>query len=146
MRALFFFFNISKSHLEPHQIADWLEFIIDLYAGCFRVPSDKIDRLKTAISKQGNRVTAHFLAGVVSRIISMSLARGPVSCLHTKVLYAILNHRRCWGDWLSLTMDALEKLHYLEANISMGSQSGATRVFFSDSSSAGYGGGGILWS
>ena len=38
-----FVLNVSKSHLEPHQIADWLGFSIDLCTGCFRVPSDKVD-------------------------------------------------------------------------------------------------------
>ena len=144
-----FVLNIPKSHLEPHQITDWLGFIIDLCAGCFRVPSDKLERLKTAIhsiSKQGNRIAARFLASVTGQIISMSLAIGPVSCLRTRALYAVLNRRRCWADWLSLTMDALEELQFWRQNIdyingqSISFSAGATRVVFSDASSTGYGG------
>ena len=56
-----FVLNFPKSHLEPHQIAEWLGFIIDLCAGCFKVPPDKINRLKMAIHSiisHGNRVAA----------------------------------------------------------------------------------------
>ena len=63
-----FVLNVSKSHLEPHQIADWLGFIIDLCTGCFRVPSDKVDRLKAticSISIQGRRVAERILASVI---------------------------------------------------------------------------------
>ena len=41
--------NIPKSQLEPHEIADWLGFVIDLCAGCFKVSADKLDKLKVAI-------------------------------------------------------------------------------------------------
>ena len=144
-----FVLNIPKSHLEPHQITDWLGVIIDLCAGCFRVPTDKIDRLKTAIrsiSTQGNRVAACFLASVIGHIISMSLAIGPVIRLRTRALYAVLNQRRFWADWLNLTGDALEELHFWKMNIdyfngqSIWFSAGATRVVFSDASSTGYGG------
>ena len=63
--------NIPKCQLEPHQIADWLGFIVDLCAGCFKVPADKIDRLKVAIhniATQGNMVAARFLASVIGQI------------------------------------------------------------------------------
>ena len=33
--------SIPKCHLEPHQIADWLGYIIDLVSGYFRIPGDK---------------------------------------------------------------------------------------------------------
>ena len=66
-----FVLNIAKSHLE---VMDWLGFIVDLNADCFRVPADKIARLKSAIhniTTRGNRVAARFLASVVGQIISM---------------------------------------------------------------------------
>ena len=76
----------------------------------------------------------------------MSLAIGPISHLRTRALYAVLNRRRCWADWLSLTADALEELHFWRQNIEYFNgqliwfSAGATRVFFSDASSTGYGG------
>ena len=86
--------NVAKSHLEPHQIADWLGFSVDLSAGCFKVPTDKIARLKSAIysiSMVGNRVAARRLASVIGQIISMSLTIGPVSRLRTRAMYSVLN-------------------------------------------------------
>lgn len=73
----------------------------------------------------------------------MSLAIGPVSCLRTRALYAVLNQRRFWADWLNLTGDALEELHFWKMNIDyFNGQSiwfSATRVVFLDASSTGYG-------
>ena len=71
---------------------------MDLNAGCFRVPADKITRLKSAIhsiTTRGNKVAVRFLASV---IISMRLAVGPVSRLRTRAMYAVLNQRRFWSD------------------------------------------------
>ena len=44
-----FVLNTSKSRLEPHQVGGWLGFTIDLAAGCFLVPDDKIVRFKTSV-------------------------------------------------------------------------------------------------
>ena len=43
-----FVLNVSKSHLEPVQVVEWLGFTVNLKEGCFSVPDDKIDRLKLA--------------------------------------------------------------------------------------------------
>ena len=138
-----------KSLLEPQQVVDWLGFIVDLKAGCFRVPADKIARLKSAIhsiTTRGNKVAARFLASVVGQIISMSLAVGPVSRLRTRAMYAVLNQRKFWSDWLTLSLDALNELQFWKQSIdifngrSIYFTAGATRVVFSDASSTGYGG------
>ena len=115
-----FVLNVSKSHLEPHQIADWLGFIIDLCTGSFRVLSDKVDRLKAtihSISIQVRRVAARVLASVFGQIIPISLAIGPVSRLQTRALYAILNRRRFWAKWLSLMDEALVQLQFWKQDI-----------------------------
>ena len=76
----------------------------------------------------------------------MSLAIGPVCRLRTRALYVVLNRRTFWTDWLSLTKDALEELHFWRQNIdcfngqSIWFSAGTTRVAFSDASSTGYGG------
>ena len=40
-----FVLNVSKSHLEPVQINDWLGYTVDIKRGCFiiSVPQHKID-------------------------------------------------------------------------------------------------------
>ena len=45
-----FVLNVPKSKLSPHQVGDCLGFIVDLLSGCFRVPGEKIDRLKKRIA------------------------------------------------------------------------------------------------
>ena len=144
-----FVINTAKSHLEPHQVSEWLGFTVDLEEGCFKVPCDKIRRLKSVlvtISPIGGMITARSLASVVGQIISMSLALGPVTRLRTRAMYSVLNQRKCWSDRLRLSRDAQEELSFWQHNIdqfngqSIVFSAGVTRVVYSDASSTGYGG------
>ena len=142
-----FVLNVSKSCLEPHQIADWLGFTVDLGTGCFRVPQDKISRLKYALQTiRGNVVNARSLASVIGQIISMSLALGSVTRLQTRAMYAVLSQRIFWSDRLSLSSEAADELAFWQQNIdrynsqSIWFSAGATRIVYSDASSTGYGG------
>ena len=76
-----FVLNTGKSRLDPHQVGEWLAFIIDLAAGCFLVPDVKIIRLKSsALSLLDlNKVHVRAVASVVGKIMSMSLALGPMA-------------------------------------------------------------------
>ena len=140
--------NVAKSCLSPHQIANWLGFTVDLQIGCFRVPEEKIERLKAAICNVSAAalVNARALASVVGQIISMSVALGPVTRLRTRAMYAVLNQRSCWADKLSLSKGASEELSFWLQNItsynglSIWFSAGSTRVVYSDASSTGYGG------
>ena len=90
-----FVLNTVKSKLTPHQIGEWLGFIVDLVSGCFYIPEEKIDRLKanTLNIAYCSRVSVRALASVVGQIMSMSLALGPIARLRTRTLYADIN--RC---------------------------------------------------
>ena len=99
---------ILKSKLDPHQVGDWLGFIIDLALGYFHVPEGKIEQLKdsTLGITQSSRVHIRTVAGVVGQIISMSLALGPTAWLRTRALYAVINSFTSWNAWVTLTEDA----------------------------------------
>ena len=88
-----FVLNMVKSKLDPHQVGDWLGFIIDLTLGCFRVPEEKIERLKdNALDiTHPSRVPIRAVASIVGQIMSMSLALGPIARLRTRALYAVIN-------------------------------------------------------
>ena len=143
-----FVLNVSKSHLEPVQVIAWLGFNVDLKNGCFSVPPEKIERLKSAIVSVPLRgtVTARSLASIVGQIISMSLAVGPVSRLRTRALYLLINQRMCWSDRLSLSEDACNELQFWQQNIvalngrSIWFSPSITRVAYSDASGSGCGG------
>ena len=120
-----------------------------MQAGCFRVPEDKLSRLKTAIQSAVDAnfiVSARSLASIVGQIISMSLALGQVTHLRTRALYAVLNQRQFWSDQLCLSNDAAEELSFWRNNVdnfngqSIWFSAGATRIVYSDASSTGYGG------
>jgi len=92
--------SIPKCHLEPHQIADWLGYIIDLVSGCFRIPGDKIERLHLVIQcvSPSSRVAVCTLASIVGHLISMSLDLGPIAHLRTRYFYAAIKERVSWSD------------------------------------------------
>ena len=148
LRDAGFVINIDKSRFIPHQVGEWLGFTINLVSGCFRVPDDKIERLKSSVLGilHPGRVPARAVASIVGQIMSMSLALGPVARLRTRALYSDINNSTSWNACISLSEDAKEELLFWQGNVVMLNgqpiwfKSGATRVVFSDASSSGFGG------
>ena len=93
-----FVINIEKSIWDPCNQLEWLGFQIDLSGGEFKVPQYKLDRLKQQLCEieEGQLVPVHFLASLIGKIMSMSLALGPVTRLMTRSLYGVLNSRVAW--------------------------------------------------
>ena len=143
-----FVLNLEKSQLDPSQFGRWLGFEIDLYAGSFRVPSDKISKLKNLIASIDpcSQVQVRLIASVAGQIISMGLALGPVARLRTRALYTVIEQRQYWNDRLFLTDEAREELQFWQEHVDQLNEqpiwfsSGATRVVFTDASSSGFGG------
>ena len=55
---------------------------------------------------------ARLLASLIGRIMSMSLALGPVTRLMTRSLYAALNSKTAWYQKLTMTPEALGELTF----------------------------------
>ena len=89
-----FVINVEKSQWDPSTRMGWLGFLIDLVKGEFIVPAHKISSLSSQLLEvsEARSLTARQLASIVGKIISMSLALGPVTHLMTCSLYAILNN------------------------------------------------------
>ena len=83
------------------------------------VPEEKIMALKAqlvhAVSK--DTLKAREIASIIGRIISMSLAVGPISRLMTRRLYALLNSRSYWCQTLQVTLEAKEEVKFWLAQI-----------------------------
>ena len=143
-----FILSISKCMLDPVQRGDWLGFTLDLRAGSFYVPGEKVSRLQSTIASLNLDRAVHVraLSSVVGQIISMSLAIGPVARLRTRACYHIINQRKTWSDSHLLTEDAKAELHFWKECLPLFNgqpiwfESSATRVAYSDASSSGYGG------
>ena len=137
-----------KSHWEPSFQICWLGFDIDLSKSQIMVPDVKIKPLRELVSSAVTKVVlpARHIARVVGKIISLSIAVGPVSRLMTRSLYAVLNNRDFWSDFLSLTPDALSELSFWQSNLEeyncqpLWREPGAVRVVYSDASDTGFGG------
>ena len=74
---------------------EWLGFIIDLAKVEFIVPEHKLVKLKSHLQEvlRSQVMLAGKLASLIGRIMSMSLALGPVTRLMTCSLYATLNSK-----------------------------------------------------
>ena len=114
-----FVLNIAKSQLEPRRVGHWLRFILDLESGCFKVPEEKVDRLKSVVHRvlPMSWVGVRLLASIVGQIISMSLALGPITRLRTRALYAVIDSRHSWSDQLKLSTDASDELEFWQTSI-----------------------------
>ena len=89
---------------------------------------------------------ARKLVSLIGKIMSMSLALGPIAQLMTYSLYATLNNRVAWCQKLLLTPEALEELKFWFNEVTkcngqhIWHKPSAVRVVYSDASSTGFGG------
>ena len=140
--------HTDKCDWVPSTQATWLGFDLDLGKGQIYVPSEKIERLKSVLQQvvDSPNLRAKKLASIIGKLISMSLAVGPVAWLMTRSLYAVLNSRYYWCQILQLTPEALQEiqfwLHHIDKLNGQGiwHSPAAIRVVFADASATGYGG------
>ena len=73
--------HIEKCNWVPTQQITWLGFLLDLDKGQIFVPTDKVEQLKSSLVQVLDRPTlkARNLSSIIGKLISMSLAVGPVA-------------------------------------------------------------------
>ena len=140
--------NSSKCCWEPAQQCSWLGFNIDLAQGKIAVPQVKLSNLHVQLQQaiQNSELHAKYLASIIGKIISMSVAIGPVTRLMTRSLYGLLNTRQAWCDMLAVTPEARAELEFWLCEIAkfngqdIWPSPSAVRVVYTDASLQGYGG------
>ena len=143
-----FILNIEKSVWELHNRLEWLGFQIDLCEGEFKVLPGKLNRLKVQLRdlEAEQSASARFLVSLIGKIMSMSLASGPVTQLMTRSLYAVLNSKSAWCQKLVLTPEALMEVRFWVGEMEnfngqhIWPRPSAVRLVYSDASSTGHGG------
>ncbi len=138
----------TKSNWEPTQCIAWLGFVTDLARGQVEVPQEKIVALQQVLTqtKSAIYVRARKLASIVSSIISMGLAIGPVSRFRTRSLYAVLDTRQTWCDYLLLPPEVRDELAFWYNCLAdydtqpIWHSPSAMRVVYTAASATGYGG------
>ena len=126
----------------------WLGFEVDLESGQLLIPQLKIDSLMEQMkrAKYCSEMSATALASVIGRIMSVSLALGPLARMMTRCMYAVLNTRSSWCHQVLLTPEALEELAFWLNNIdnfngqNIWPKASAIRVVYSDASGSEYDG------
>ena len=79
----------------------WLGFVIDLNRGIISVPREKIENIKSIMGARS--VRARDLPSVIGKLIAMKPGVGPVCCLMTRSMHAMLNKCCYWGESFSLS-------------------------------------------
>ena len=140
--------HTAKCSWTPSQRTTWLGFQLDLSKAVISVPEGKIISLKAQLIQviTTDHLTAHQLASMISKIIAMGLALGPISRLMTRSMYALLNSRHCWCQTLKPTSEVRQELGFWREQIDhvngweIWHSPSAVRVVYSDASDTGYGG------
>ena len=134
--------HTAKSNWVPTQQTSWLGSNLDLKVGLVFILEEKIVALKSQLQRvcHSDSVKARVLASMIGKIISMSLALGPVTRLMTKNLYADLNTWEFWCQMLPISAEFwLNHVDSLNGRrIWQGSS--AVRVVYTDASNSEYGG------
>ena len=140
--------NTEKSSWVPAQRLAWLGFIIDLEKGKMEVPMEKLEALLRQLKQAMllRALPARSIASITGKIISMSIALGPVTRLMTRSLYALISTRYSWCHMLEISAEARSELQFWADQLKefngqdIWHSPSAVRFVYSDASDTGYGG------
>ena len=138
----------AKCTWEPTLKLKWLGFNLDLGVGQISVPEDKLYSLKTQLQVATNstQIKAKSLASITGKIISMSIAMGPVTRLMTRSMYALLNTRQFWYQYFPITDPVQAEISFWLQQLDTFNGQGiwhtpsTVRMVYADASSTGYAG------
>ena len=136
-----------KSQWTPSFQVLWLGFDIDLLNSAILVPKVKVEAITclVGLALWQEVLDARFLASIVGKIISLSLAVGPVARFMARGMYSMLNQRRWWSDLLKPNAEATAELQFWKLSLQgynsqwIWRQPGAVHVVYSDASDTGFG-------
>ena len=111
--------HIGKSHWDPTRSIIWLGFELDLGEKKIKVPKAKLVGLQEILGniKVEEKVSAKYLATLISKIMALSIAVGPVARLMTRSLYAVLNSRTSWFQKLDILPEAKDELMFWQESL-----------------------------
>ena len=104
----------KKSYWEPTQNGKPLWIFYRFRNWYFSVPFTCTIRLHDKLERvlNSNYTTARKLASILSTLISMGLALGPVARLWTRSIYHQINSRQSWDRKMILTSESRQKLDF----------------------------------
>ena len=138
----------KKCNWTPVQCLMWLGFNIDLEKGVIGVPQPKIEAIHSQLEEAmaARVLPARFLASITGKLISMSIALGPVTRLMTRSLHALINTRQSWCQTLVVSPEANAELQFWASQLenfngqNIWHSPSAIRLVYTEASDTGYGG------
>jgi hypothetical protein len=115
-----FIVNEEKSNWSPSKEITWLGFNLNAQQNTFRVPAEKLTRLKVHI--KGNLVyqqqcSARKLAKTIGAICSLFHAYGKIVYLMTKYSSLWVAERESWNSRAQLTTNVINELYFWARNL-----------------------------
>ena len=136
--------------MEPKQLVEWLGFRVDLELGKISIPNDKIMAVRQSIANlllnPAQPRLARSIASLVGKLISFTLAVGPIARLRTRALYRVIESRVTWKSCVVLSEEAKGELKFWFDNLeflngqNIWRSPSAVRVVYSDASDTGFAG------
>jgi hypothetical protein len=92
--------NFKKSLLQPSQLVQHLGFHLDLKAGCFQVPKEKLSLMQKELRQLQHKqfLTPRKMAAILGRLRSFLTAFPPLRSFADQMLGFILHHKRNGWD------------------------------------------------
>ena len=91
-------------------MVEWLGFRVDLELGKISIPHDKIMAVRHSIANlllnPAQPHLARSIASLVGKLISYTLAVGPIARLRTRALYRVIESRVTWKSCVVLSEEA----------------------------------------
>jgi len=103
----------AKCTWEPTLKLKWLGFDLDLGVGQISVPEDSL-KTQLQLALNSTQIKAKFLASITGKVISMSIAMGPVTHVMTTSMHVLLNTQQFWCQHLPVT-EPVQKTNLLLA-------------------------------
>ena len=114
-----FVFNVKKSTWQPTSSLAWLGIEMHLKEGYICVPETKVRAVLGMIDRMlaHKRTTYRSLAGVVGRLISMSVVLGDITHLMLRFSHVTILNRSCWDAYFELPVAVLQELTFWKGAI-----------------------------
>ena len=143
-----FLLNEGKTDLRPKQHGKWLGLEIDTKKMEFRVPPEKITKLKDQlrIICSTHKVRVKSLASLAGTLSALHFAIGPLVRLHTRAMYSAIAGAKTWYSHITLDAKALAEIRFWQHhyNFTLGysfkPRPITAKMLFTDASDNGYGG------
>ena len=109
-----FFTNEDKSNWVPSQQGSWIGFLLNVQSATIQIPERKIHKLKNHLNLavEANQVSVRQISSIACPVNSMFLAIGNTVRLFTRAMYAQVEARKSWQEFVLINEDVKREFQF----------------------------------